>query len=165
MFFSKTEKRVKDSFSLIAIFGISFATMGASFVFVIVIANTSEIVSEDVSVAVTIMAIVPTSLLAGVPLKVRMTGVKVNQAGNISPFSSDALYIRLSFISISLCCQKNYVANNILNYRYIYNLLSRPLYYIIKKEPRHSPPQPAIAPRSRIAPQFFNVYGNPDPKS
>ena len=61
------------------------ARVGASFTFVTVRRKMSLTLRAGVplSVAITVILTAPTSLLAGVPEKVRVAGVKVTQAGTL----------------------------------------------------------------------------------
>ena len=68
-----------------------FATVGASLVLVTVILNVSETEELDPSVAVTLTAIVPTSELVGVPVKVRVEALKDNQEGREDPLDNVAV--------------------------------------------------------------------------
>ena len=67
------------------------ATVGASLVLATVTVNSSLTEALLPSVAVTLTVIVPTSPLAGVPLKVRVAGLKLSQLGSALPFDSVAL--------------------------------------------------------------------------
>ena len=53
--------------------------------------NTSDMAALDVSVAVTITSILPMSALAGVPLKVRVPALNVNQVGSAEPSAKVAV--------------------------------------------------------------------------
>jgi hypothetical protein len=59
-------------------------------------ANTSETLAEDVSVAVTLIEIVPTYSLVGVPVKFLDDGSKLNHVDKALSFSSVAVYDRKS---------------------------------------------------------------------
>ena len=61
------------------------ARIGASLVLRTVIAKSSDTLAPAVSVAVTRTSTVPTSALAGVPLKVPVLRSKRNQAGRAAP--------------------------------------------------------------------------------
>ena len=61
------------------------ATVGVSFVLVIVRLKVSKAVALSASVAVTLTAIIPTSLFSGVPENVRVSSLKVNHVGNALP--------------------------------------------------------------------------------
>ena len=69
----------------------AFAKVGASLVLVTVILNVSETEALDPSVAVTLTAIVPTSELVGVPVKVRVEALKDNQEGREDPLDNVAV--------------------------------------------------------------------------
>ncbi len=59
------------------------ATVGASLTFVTVSTNESVAVALLPSLAVTVIVSVPTSALAGVPLKVRVAALKLSQLGSV----------------------------------------------------------------------------------
>nr|WP_264035394.1 hypothetical protein [Mycolicibacterium aurum] len=61
--------------------GMGLATVGASLTFATARANVSVTLAPDGSVAVTVTETVPTSMLVGVPVKVRVVGLKVSQLG------------------------------------------------------------------------------------
>ena len=67
---------------------------------VTVILKVSETV-VDPSLAVTLTAIVPTSELVGVPVKVRVEALKESQEGRDDPLDNVAVYVRLSQLSTS----------------------------------------------------------------
>ena len=70
---------------------IAFATLGASFVFVIVIEKVSETLWEALSVAVAITSMVPTSEFVGVPEKVCVAALKLSQEGRVAPLDREAV--------------------------------------------------------------------------
>ena len=63
--------------------------------------KTSLTVAPALSVAVTAIFRLPTSLLVGVPLKVRVVELKVNQLGKAFPFSNVAEYLTKSGMTFS----------------------------------------------------------------
>ena len=69
---------------------IVFANVGASLTFSTVIVKISLTVAPALSVAVTLTFKFPTLSLVGVPLKVRVVELKVNQLGKALPFSNVA---------------------------------------------------------------------------
>ena len=77
------------------------ATVGASLVLVTVRLKVSDTEALDPSVAVTLTAMVPTSELVGVPVKVRVEALKDNQEGSDDPLDKVAVYVRLSPLSTS----------------------------------------------------------------
>ena len=64
--------------------------VGASLVLATVKVKVLVATRPDLSLAMTLMLIAPTSLLVGVPLKVRVAASKVNQVGKGLPFSKVA---------------------------------------------------------------------------
>ena len=74
--------------------------MGASLTLVTVMLKVSETVAVP-SLAVTLTAIVPKSLLVGVPEKVRFEALKESQEGSEEPFESVAAYVSVVPLSIS----------------------------------------------------------------
>jgi len=67
------------------------ATVGASLVLLTVRSNSSETNADELSVAVNLTVMVPTSSFNGVPLNVRVPAVKVSQAGRALSSDKDAL--------------------------------------------------------------------------
>ena len=65
--------------------GIGLATVGASLTLATTMLKVSETVPPLPSLAVTSIEIVPISEFDGVPLKVRVRGSKLSQAGNAPP--------------------------------------------------------------------------------
>ena len=80
---------------------IALATVGASLVLVTVRSKVSETEALDPSVAVTLTAMVPTSELVGVPVKVRVEALKESQEGREEPLERVVVYVRLSPLSTS----------------------------------------------------------------
>ena len=70
---------------------IAFSKVGASLTLSTVMAKVSLTVAPALSVVVTLTLRLPTSLLSGVPLKVRVVGLKVNQVGNGLPSANVAV--------------------------------------------------------------------------
>ena len=66
---------------------IALLTIGASLTFWTAIAKISLTFAPALSVAVTLTFKLPTLSLVGVPLKVRVVGLKLNQLGKALPFS------------------------------------------------------------------------------
>jgi len=64
--------------------------MGAVFTFCTLIVNVSVAIAPVLSVAATLTFRFPTLSLVGVPEKVRVVGLKVNQLGKALPFSNVA---------------------------------------------------------------------------
>ena len=62
--------------------------VGASFVLVTVILKISNVEAPALSVAVSLIEIVPTSPLVGVPLNVRVPLLKDSQEGRLEPSES-----------------------------------------------------------------------------
>ena len=69
---------------------IRLATIGASLTFSTAITKISLTDAPALSVAATLTFKFPTLSLVGVPLKVRVVGLKVNQLGKALPFSKVA---------------------------------------------------------------------------
>ena len=65
--------------------------VGASLVFTIVKVKVSLIAVEEPSVAVTLTLISPTLSFNGVPVKLRVEALKLNQEGKDEPFASVAV--------------------------------------------------------------------------
>ncbi|MNI61253.1 hypothetical protein D3C73_1165140 [compost metagenome] len=76
-------------------------TVGVSFTFNTLMEKSLDTCAPAVSVAVTLTTTVPTSLFPGVPLNVRVAGLKVSQLGKLLPPASVASYLKVSPASIS----------------------------------------------------------------
>ena len=76
--------------------------VGAAFVLITLTANVSLMLARLLSVAVTLISTGPTSPIEGVPQKVRVPGVKLNQPGNAEPSAFVAVRVSESPASTSL---------------------------------------------------------------
>ena len=83
--------KLKALSSVAVWFAIAFSNVGASLTLSTVMAKVSLTVAPALSVAVTLTFKLPTSPLSGVPLKVRVLGLKLNQVGNGLPSDSIAV--------------------------------------------------------------------------
>ncbi len=93
--------KLKAVSSAAGVSGIEVTTVGASLVLATVKLKVSLTEAPALSVAVTCTEIVPTSLLVGVPVKVRVAALNVSHEGKGVPPANVAEYVKMSPASIS----------------------------------------------------------------